>query len=198
MTISHLLKDFSALTDGEPVAITDVALEEEKLAAFEKGYQAGWDDSTKAASEEAGHISADFAQSLQDLSFTLHEAQAAALKALKPLLDQMVEAVLPKLAQDSLGERIREILDEFLNGQEPAPVTILTAPQTAPAIEALIEGQDRVPVTITAEQTMTEGQVRLRFGTTEREIDTKAVLADISKAIEAYYADTLNDMKDTA
>jgi len=198
MTIAHLLEDFSALTDGEPVAITDVALEEEKLAAFEKGYQAGWDDSTKAASDEASHISADFAQSLQDLSFTLHEAQASALKALKPLLDQMVEAVLPKLAQDSLGETVREILDDFLDGQEPAPVSILTAPETAPTLEALIEGKDSPPVSITAEPTMTEGQVRLRFGASEREIDTKAVLADISKAIEAYYADTLNDMKDTA
>ncbi|MRU15468.1 flagellar biosynthesis protein [Roseovarius sp. A21] len=198
MTISHLLEDFSALTDGEPVAITDVALEEEKLAAFEKGYQAGWDDSTKAASDESGHISAEFAQTLQDLSFTLHEAQAAALRSLKPLLDQMVEAVLPKLAQDSLGERVREILDDFLDRQEPAPVSILAAPETAPALEALIEGQDPLPVTVTAEPTMTEGQLRLHFGSAEREIDTKAVLADISKAIEAYYADTLNDMKDTA
>jgi flagellar assembly protein FliH len=198
MTISHLLEDFSTLADGDPVAITDVALEEEKLAAFENGYQAGWDDSTKAASDAAGHISADLAQSLQDLSFTLHEAQAAALKALKPLLDQMVEAVLPKLAQDSLGERIREILDDFLDGQEPAPISILTAPETAPALETLIEGQEHLPVTITAEPTIAEGQVRLRFGSSEREIDTKAVLADISKAIEAYYADTLNDMKDTA
>lgn len=198
MTIAHLLEDFSALADGEPVAITDVALEEEKLAAFEKGYQAGWDDSTKAASDEAGHISADFAQTLHDLSFTLHEAQAAALKALKPLLDQMIETVLPRLAQDSLGERVREILDGFLDGQAPAPVSLLTAPETAPALEALLEGQDHLPVTVTPEPAMTEGQVRLRFGTTEREIDTAAVLSEISAAIDAYYADTLNDMKETA
>jgi flagellar assembly protein FliH len=198
MTISHLLEDFSALIEGDPVSITDVALEEEKLAAFEKGYQAGWDDSTTAATDEAGHISADFAQNLQDLSFTFHEAQSAAVKALKPLLDQMVEAILPRLAQDSLGERVREILDEFLDGQAPPSVTILTAPDTAPRLETLLQGQDQLSITVTPEPSMAEGQVRLRLGDHEREIDTDAVLAAISEAIEAYYADTLNDMKDTA
>jgi len=197
MTISHLLEDFSTLADGDPVAITDVALEEEKLAAFEKGYQAGWDDSTKASLEEASHVSADFAQNLQDLSFTLHEAQAAALKSLKPFLDQLVETVLPRLAQDSLGARVREILHGFLDEQSPAPVSLLAAPETVPVLEKLLEGPDHPPATISADPAMSEGQVRLRFGDAEREIDTKAVLAGISDAIEAYYADTLNDMKDT-
>jgi len=198
MSISHLLEDFSALAEGDPVALTDVALEEEKLAAFERGYQAGWDDSTKAATDDASHISADFAQNLQDLSFTFHEAQVAALKALKPLLDQMVEAVLPRLAQDSLGERVREILHDFLNAQESGKVTLLTAPANAPTLESLLNGEDHLSVSVISEPGMAEGQVRLRLEDQEQEIDTKAVLSAISDAIEAYYFDTLNNMKDSA
>lgn len=198
MSISHLLEDFSALAEGDPVALTDVALEEEKLSAFERGYQAGWDDSTKAATDDASHIAADFAQNLQDLSFTFHEAQVAALKALKPLLDQMVEAVLPRLAQDSLGERVREILHDFLDAQDAGSITILAAPTTAPTLEFLLNGQEQVSVSVLPEPDMAEGQVRLRLEDQEREINTKAVLSAISEAIEAYYTDTLNDMKDTA
>ena len=39
MSVSHLLEDFGALTRGDMVEMTDVLLEEQRLEAFEKGYQ---------------------------------------------------------------------------------------------------------------------------------------------------------------
>ena len=70
MTLSALLEDFSEPQPGTTVALTDVMIEEEKLQAFEKGYQAGWDDSAKAQKDSAAHLSEEFASNIRDLSFT--------------------------------------------------------------------------------------------------------------------------------
>ena len=48
MSIAHLLDDVDAARDGHTVTLTDAALAEERLAAFESGYRAGWDDAVKA------------------------------------------------------------------------------------------------------------------------------------------------------
>jgi len=62
----------------------------------------------------------------------------------------------------------------------------------------LLNGEDHLSVSVISEPGMAEGQVRLRLEDQEQEIDTKAVLSAISDAIEAYYFDTLNNMKDSA
>ena len=110
MSVAHLLEEFSGVAGGEPVAVTDVMLEDQKLAAFEKGYQAGWDDSANSQRDSATRISADFAQNIRDLSFTYQEAQSALMAEMEPLLRDMVDAVLPTLAQETLGQHHPSLL----------------------------------------------------------------------------------------
>jgi flagellar assembly protein FliH len=107
MAISHLLEDFGpqTQTDGAYV-ITDDALEEARLASFDSGYQAGWDDASAAHAAEQSHISSDFAQNLRALTFTYQDAHRHILEKLKPLLTQMVETILPDVAHDTLGNQV--------------------------------------------------------------------------------------------
>ena len=79
-----------------------------KLEAFENGYRAGWEDATGAAASEQGHIAADLAQNLRDLSFTLAEAQVAVLAEMRPLLREIVAKLLPVAAHASLAGRIAD------------------------------------------------------------------------------------------
>ena len=53
MSIAHLLEDFGETHAHAPIAMDDVSLEDERLEAFEAGYQAGWDDAVKAQTEDA-------------------------------------------------------------------------------------------------------------------------------------------------
>ena len=71
-----------------------------QLDAFEEGYRAGWDDAIKAQSDDRTRIS-EFAQNLQDLSFTYHEAYSHAINAMTPLLEDIVRSVLPKIAHEA-------------------------------------------------------------------------------------------------
>jgi len=64
MSIAHLLDDFAASGQSEQGLIQEVELEEERLASFEKGYQAGWDDAVKSQVADGRRITADLAQNL--------------------------------------------------------------------------------------------------------------------------------------
>ncbi len=187
MSISHLLEDFRSYARGNPVSITDISLEEQRLEAFEKGYQAGWDDSVKAAADDSRRVSADFAQNLRDLSFTYQEAYSAALNGLKPLLDQMIGTLLPRLARQSLGQQIIEEIEALARQQGPQPVELVTAPENTLTLETILSEKLSMPVTITEEATLGEGQAYLRFGSQEREIDLSGVLEGIEGKVAAFY-----------
>ncbi len=187
MTIVHLLEDFSASSGSHSIAMTDVSLEEHRLEAFESGYKAGWEDAVKAADEEASRISTDFAGNLQDMAFTLQEAQSGLLAALRPLLTGMVNSILPRLARQTLGTRVLETLDEVAREAADGPLEVVTAPQNLGVLQALIEERGIAAVRLIAEPSLGGGQVHVRAGGNEQEIDLDEVLARIDAAMTGFF-----------
>ncbi len=174
--------------------MTDVSLEEQRLEAFEKGYQAGWDDAVKAQADDVKRVSTDLAQNLNDLSFTYQEAYSAILSSLTPLLTQMVETVLPKAAHQTLGARISEMLSEMAAEYGNQPVEIVSAPANVTAIEEMIEADLSLTVTVKEESSLAEGQVFIRVGETERAIDLSEVLAEIGKSVSGFIKENQKDV----
>lgn len=195
MSIAHLLEDFSSYSDGEPITLTDVLLEEQRLEAFETGYQAGWEDAVKAQSDDSRHISADLAQNIQDLSFTYQEARSAVIESLAPLLTQMVETVLPKLAQQHLPDRVAEVVTALVAEQGKHEAVVQACAKDIPALEDLLSHDPEMDVTLDQDETLTEGQVRIKLGQTERELDLSAVLEGLEHAVSNFFND---EIKETA
>jgi len=194
MSIAHVLEDFGACARGNPVSLTDVSLEEQRLEAFEKGYQAGWDDSVKAAQEDSRHVSAALAQNLQDLSFTYQEAYTAVLDAFRPLLDDVIASVLPTLMRHSLGAQVAEALHDMARERGHQPIEIVTAPANVTAIETVLAREEDLDLTVSEEPTLTEGQVQIRFGQQEREIDLQGVIAQIERAVADFFEENRKDI----
>ncbi len=194
MSIAHLLEDYGVYAAGTPVSITDISLEEQRLEAFEKGYQAGWDDSVKAQSEDARRVSTDLAQNLQDLSFTYQEAYAGVLSSLEPLLRGMVDAVLPHAAQKTLGSRISDMLFDLAKEHGQQPVQIVTAPSNGAAIEELLTEEPPLPVTVETEASLGDGQVIVRIGNAEHEVNLSEVLAEIDRAVTGFFKENQKDV----
>ncbi|PVA09659.1 flagellar biosynthesis protein [Pelagivirga sediminicola] len=194
MSIAHLLEDFSSVSSGQSISITDVSLEEHRLQGFENGYKAGWEDAVKAANDEASRISSDFAGNLQDISFTLQEAQLGILAAMRPLLSGMVNTVLPQLARQSLGLRVLDTLEGMARAVADGPVEIVTAPGNIDALQALIDERNIADVRLTGEPTMGEGQVHVRAAGSEQEIDLDAVLGQIETAVNDFFEDKQKDI----
>jgi flagellar assembly protein FliH len=193
MSISHLLEDFSKDVGAHSISLSDVSLEEQKIKAFEDGYKAGWQDAVKAANDDMDRISTDFAGNIQDISFTLAEAQRDLLEALRPLLTGMVDSILPHLARKTLGERVIETLDSMIRGATSGQIELITAPSNANCLRTLLDDHDFDDAIVTAEASLGDGQVHVRAGGTEQEIDVDAVLKQIDLAVTGFFEENLKD-----
>ncbi len=188
MRLQDFLEDFDGAAAFAPAQtrMSDDEVETLKLSAFEEGYRAGWDDAIKAQSDDRTRISSDFAQNLQDLSFTYHEAYSQVLNAMTPLLDDIVRSVLPKIAHEALGLHILEQLKAQSRAIGALGVEIVVSPENAEAVAGLLDQDFGFPLRVTEDETMAAGQADIRFGESEQQIDLSEVLTDVSAALQGF------------
>ncbi|MGB8811958.1 MAG: flagellar biosynthesis protein [Paracoccaceae bacterium] len=168
--------------------VTDIsAMEEVRLAAYEQGYTAGWDDAVSAQSDDQTRIRADLAHNIQALGFTYHEARMHVLRAIEPLLQEMVGRLLPEMAREALAPLVLETLMPLAEKLAEAPISMILNPAARPAVEALLEHATGIPVTLIEEPTLGEGQVYLRLGDTETRIDLDRAIAEITAAVRGFF-----------
>ncbi|SLN13266.1 hypothetical protein AQS8620_00175 [Aquimixticola soesokkakensis] len=162
-------------------------LESQRMASYEQGYKAGWDDAVRSHAEEQSRISADFARNLEDLGFTFHEARSHVMSAMEPLLQQITAKVLPQLVSETLGQTIMEELMPLAEKASDHPIQVVIPPQSRAAIEKLAANIATVPLDIVEEPSLAEGQVYLRLGTIEKHIDMSSAVDRIGQAISAIF-----------
>ena len=161
--------------------------EEARLAAYEAGYQAGWDDAVTAASGDQTRLQADLAHSLQALSFTYQEARAHVLASLEPLLQEMVDRLLPETARETLAPLVLERLMPMAEDLADQPVVLVLNPAARPAVEGMVAAATGLPMKITEEPSLAESQAYLRIGTAEAKVDLTRATAEIAAAVRAFF-----------
>ena len=171
----------------ETVVLDTGALEDAKLASFESGYSAGWEDAAAAQADDQTRVSADLARSLQSLSFTYHEARSHVLKAVEPLLRQVVSQLLPAIAKAALAAKVLEVLMPRAEGLVDAPITLMLNPAARSAIEDQIAKTSGLPLILVEEPTLGEGQVYLKLGDVEREVNLDRAVTEISAAVRGFF-----------
>lgn len=187
MTIAHLLEDFGVKTPVEPeISISEEVMEEAKLASFENGYSAGWDDAVDAKDKETTRISTMLAGSLEDLNFTYHEAQSQLIESLDPMFKVLTSVVLPDTMAATFGHHVVDHLSEMAKSQVNQPMEIVVGGGEANALRALIGDNFPVEVHVREDASFTEGQAQLRVGSAERELNSGALIDSIREAIEAF------------
>lgn len=174
-------------TPVEEIALAPSDFEDARLAAFEKGYSAGWDDAVQAQDVEAARFRSDLGQNLQELSFTYHEARQHLLEALRPLLIDMAAKVLPAIARQTLGQIVAEQLTPLAEALTSAPITIVANPDSLPQIREVLADRASLPLVFAEEASLGEGQVYLKFAETETRIDLDGVITLITEAINTYF-----------
>lgn len=170
---------------GAPGAVD---LEEERLAAYEKGYSAGWEDAASAHADEQGHIASELARNLQDLSFTFHEAQTALVQDMEAILSGLVERVFPVALRPALAELVVERTLEV--ARTPGQVVeIVVAPENVDRVDHLCKGRPTPPLRVSGEPSLGAGQAFLRFGDGEEKLDLDAALAELRAAVASFASD---------
>lgn len=180
------LEDFGAFAGPIPVEKVDAdRLEAEKLEAFDKGYAAGWEDST-AACEQANAESAEAALArLQDFSFTFHEARAQVLRSLLPLVEAITSRLVPATLQATLGARLTELVEKSVTEAAGTEVELLTAPGERDRLEAALVGRVSFPLAVREEESLAAGLVHVRVGRSEHEIDLTGFETRLGEALAA-------------
>ncbi|CRL12636.1 hypothetical protein [Phaeobacter italicus] len=187
MTIAHLLEDFAPQTPVVAMPeINEAEIEEQKLASYETGYSAGWDDAVTAKDNEVTKISSELASSLEDLSFTFHEAQSQLLETLDPMFKVLTSAVLPDAMAASFGHHIVDQLTDMAKSQADQPINIVVSPGEGAAVRALLTRSFSVPVTVREDVGLSAGQAYLKVGGVERELNSAALIDAIKDSIEAF------------
>lgn len=183
--------DTAAAPDGSQLPLVEAtAVDEAKVAGFEQGYSAGWDDAIAAQHGDQGRIRADLARSLQSLSFTFQDARSHVLQAIRPLILEMIGRVLPEVAREALAPTVLDALMPLADGLSDAPLTLVLNPAVRPQVEELVTQATGLPMVIEEEPSLSEGQVYIRFGSAETKVDLTQVTEDITTAVRSFF--TLN------
>jgi len=191
MSLSRIqLESFEAEPESPSpqIELDPGAFEEERLAAFEKGYTAGWDDAVAAQEAEGARLRTDLAQNLQELSFTYHEAREQVLMALRPLLVDIAAKLLPTMARQTLSHMVADQLQPLAESSTSVPISILANPVSLPQIEDVLRSLSSLPLVYVPDASLGEGQVYLKFAETETRIDLDGVIGLISEAIDTYFS----------
>jgi flagellar biosynthesis/type III secretory pathway protein FliH len=197
MAMSLKLEVFK--TEAEPAATTvtmdTTALEDARLASYETGYTAGWEDAVAAQSGDQTKLQADIARNLQGLSFTYHEARTHVLRAIEPLLNDIVGRILPQIARETLAPLVVEALAPLAETAASEPITLLLNPSARPSVETFLEKASGLPLTLIDEPTLGEGLVYLRLGDQEIRVDLDGAIETIAAALRGFYDLTAKDLK---
>jgi flagellar assembly protein FliH len=193
--LSHLYTDFGS--DGGGVLNEEVeSFEDTKLDAFENGYKAGWDDAAIAHKNDTKAAVSQIAQRLDDMSFTHREVQGKLVLALKPLLANCVSKLLPEIGRHSLYPYIFEKVEMLLKDQTETPIEVVVSSGQKEMLENLMQSRPLIPFTVTADTDLTLGQVFIRVGAVEREINFDAILEDIRTALESFIDQEIREKND--
>ena len=180
--------DTLATADGSIQPLVEAtAVEEAKVASFEQGYSAGWDDAVAAQNGDQTRIRADLARNLQSLAFTFQDARSHVLQAIRPLILKMVNRLLPEVAREALAPTVLEALTPMADELADAPLTLVLNPAVRGQVEDLVAQATGLPMVIEEEPSLPEGQVYIRFGSIETKVDLSQVTADIAIAVRAFF-----------
>lgn len=194
MSVVHRYRDFGHAASPEGSEEEDV-FEDVKLDAFETGYQAGWDDAVKAHTVEADKVTSELSQRLEDMSFTYHEVFSKLTLAMKPLMVSLVEKLLPDIAEKSLHAHILQEISALVEAHADGALEIAVSPAHRSALEGALEDKLDLPFRFQADSSLTAGQVYVRIGEAEREIDLDTVLQGVSEAVEAFFEQVKPEIK---
>ena len=183
----EIFQETSNTEGNQTVVLNAMALEESKLESYEKGYTAGWDDAAAAQTQDQKHASAELARNFQTLDFTYQEARTHVLKAIRPLLNALVGSLLPELARDTLAPTVLETLMPIAESLADAPITLVLNPHSRVAVEVMLKDATGMPLQIIEEPSLGEGQVFLRVGDTETEVNLERAIDEISLAVRNFF-----------
>ena len=172
----------SVVVTDEPALLMPDQIEELRLAAYERGYVAGWDDAQAQAEAESGTRAALVAARIEALTFGYHEAHGHVMAGLAPLFEAVLAHLLPAAARASILPLVVEELTALAQSQADRPLTLRVPPGWRADYQAALAGLVLPPLTLIETDELAQSQAEIVSDGGEARIDLAAALARIAAA----------------
>ncbi|MGR3514761.1 MAG: hypothetical protein ACU0GG_18535 [Paracoccaceae bacterium] len=165
-------------------------LDAEKAKSYEAGYASGWDDAIASDKTARLHLEAEFERNIQNLAFTMAEAVTHVRNELGVLLTAITEQLLPKTATDVLCAHIHSELMQLGDDLTEVRLELVASPDCNPTVADMLKSDFSFEIDLVEDQSLSQGQVFLRLGQREIEIDLEPLTRAISGQLAAIRTDT--------
>lgn len=188
MTINHLLQDFTLGRENLKHDMSQVSLEEEKLAAFEQGYQAGWDDSLKTSESSDKDALEKIVKSISEIGDARDEINHQIFSNMKSFVDELINSIIPEILHETLGFQIKSLITESLEKRQSNEITVYLSSEENSAAELVSESLSELPVRIEKADSLSGSQVRVTFSDgCEQEMDNEALVRNIRTSVKDFF-----------
>lgn len=160
---------------------------EARLATYEEGYAAGWEDAAAARREEDALTEQEIARTLATMGFTLQEARQQVILSMRPLIEAVVAQILPVLARESLPQLVLDALVPLVEERAGTPLQMRLNPAARAAIEKHLLRAAAPDFVIVEDTALTPGQVVITVGDAGARIDLDTVAGDIATAMRDFH-----------
>ncbi len=185
MSRHPFLESFDGTLESRLRETQEEALEALKSAAYEQGYASGWDDAIASDKTSRLKLEAEFERNIQGLAFTFSDAVTHVREELRELVEALMHQLLPGIAPDLLREHIRSELLKYGDELTDLPVELVASPDCNPTVAQMLKSDFSMDIRIIEDASLAEGQVYLRLGRRELEIDLAPLLRAITLQLQA-------------
>ena len=157
-----------------------------RLEGYDTGYKSGWDDCHAEHLKSEDAIGSDLVQALREVKLTYQDARGDVLTAIRPVIEAIIERLLPKLATDGLGAMVSQELLPLIEDAADLRCELVAAPSVIPLLQKIVSRHSEIDVRLRPEPTYSTAQVSLRMGAEAREVDLGDAVAQISREIDEF------------
>ena len=155
-------------------------------AIYETGYQAGWDDCLEGAKRDQTHIAEALGKRLAEAGLSVDQARDDILCGLKPLLADIVQKLLPTVAQAGFRQQLVHEIMDLAQDTTQVEIEVRVSHDDLSAVTALLEEHPDIPqVQLSADPALGLTQAHIKLGSTGRSIDILHVVEGIETAFDA-------------
>lgn len=190
MTRHRFLETFSrnASPPTVPAEAQDL-VEAARAEGYEAGYASGWDDAMASDQTSRIRMAAEFERNIQNLAFTFAEAVTHVRGELRNFLTDIVDHFFPAIAPDALRSHVKAELLRFGEERMDVPVEIVTSPDCNAVIAEMLKADFSLDVDLVEDPSLSAGQVYVRLGEQELEVDLDPLIEAVSSQLRAIGTD---------
>jgi len=166
-----------------------------KSSLYQTGFKAGQIEADTRHDNQQSHIMLELSRKLQDINFTHVEARQNVIRALKPLLQQMVKTVLPVIATEALSDIVSAHITALAKQCTAGNVKIMCAADDAETLSRLLLSLRHLPFStdVIVDPDCLPRQIVISAPDSEQQINLAEAVRAVSEGVTEFYKSTTEE-----